>query len=249
MHLNATNQHSAPGIHKLLGAFLLDAGLLGVFWFVGMIFTTAIWVLSVYITNAGTIPNSQPGPLASMLIGVAALYLSIIALWAIRGRQVSVNSTPMTAQQSILLAVSCGLGLCLLIMLCTYVLNQLGLDLRPGNQALLEDTGKGTPLMMGIFTLMIAPIFEELLFRKQIFARFHKAGYVICAYVSSSFLFAFMHEPEPTQGLARWGLMLLLYVVIGAGFAWVYQKTGRLWPAILAHATYNLLAIGVLFLV
>lgn len=248
MHLNATNLQHAPGIHKVLGAFLLDIGLLAVFWFAAMIFATAIWVLSVYIANAGTIPNSQPGPLASMLIGVSALYLAITTLWAFRGRQLSVNPTLMTKRAAAVLAVTCGLALCLLTMLCTYVLDQLGFNLRPGNQTLLEGAGKSAPIIVGLFTVMIAPTFEELLFRKQIFARFHKERYVLSAYFLSSVLFAFMHEPQPTQGLPEWGLILMLYAAMGAVFAWVYRRTGRIWPAILTHASNNLLAVGILFL-
>jgi len=43
-------------------------------------------------------------------------------------------------------------------------------------------------------------------------------------------------------------VMLMLYAGMGAAFAWVYQKTGRLWPAILAHASNNLFAVATLFL-
>lgn len=249
MHINATNDHPAPGIQKVLGAFLLDMGILAVFWFAAMILVTAVWVLSVYVANSGTIPNSQPGPLASMLIGVSGLYLSITSLSALRGKHLSVRSALlMTRKQSALLAVSCGVALCLLMMFCTYSLSLLGFDMRPGNQAILENAGKNTPLMVALFTVLIAPIFEELLFRKQIFARFHKSGYVVTGYFLSSILFALLHEPLPTQGWAKWTLILLLYAGMGAAFAWVYQKAGRLWPAILAHASNNLLAIGVIFL-
>lgn len=242
------NQQHAPGILKVLGAFFFDAGLLGVFWFAGMIFTTAIWVLGVYLANSGTIPNSQPGTLASTLIGVSALYLSIIALWALRGKQLSVKATRMTKRDSALLALASGLALCLLMMFCTYLLNQAGFDLQPGNQALLEDAGKNMPLFVAVFTIMVAPVFEEILFRKHIFARFQKEGYVVGAYILSSILFAFLHEPQPSQGIARWLVLLLLYAAMGAVFAWIYQKTGRLWPAILAHSSNNLLAVGILFL-
>ena len=248
MHIHGMNRHHAPGILTVLGAFFLDAGLLGVFWFAGMIFTTAIWVLGVYLANAGSIPDSQPGTLASTLIGVSALYLSIIALWVLRGKQLSVQATGMTKRDSALLAVGCGLALCLLMMFTMYLLNQAGLDLRPGNQALLEDAGKNTPLLVAMFTIMVAPVFEEILFRKHIFARFQKEGYAVGAYILSSILFAFMHEPQPSQGIANWLILLLLYALMGAVFAWVYQKTGRLWSAMLAHSSNNLLAVAILFL-
>ena len=90
--------------------------------------------------------------------------------------------------------------------------------------------------------------FEELFFRKQLFARFAAAGYAVSGYLLSSLLFALMHEPLPTQGITRWLLMLAVYGSMGAVFAWVYQKTGRLWPAILAHASNNIFAMSTLLI-
>lgn len=248
MQTSSIEINNAPSISKVLGAAILDIGLLGFFWFAGMLLLTALWTLSEYVSNAGTIPNTEPGPLALMLIGVLALYISIFILWAMRGRALSVKPTHATNKYSALLAISSGLFLCLLTMISTQGLNYLGLDMRPSNQALLEEAGKIAPLIIAFFTIIIAPVFEELFFRKQIFARFQKAGFTITGYLLSSLLFALLHEPLPTQGLARWSLMLLLYAAMGAVFAWVYQKTGKLWPAMLAHACNNLLAIGILFL-
>ncbi len=99
--------------------------------------------------------------------------------------------------------------------------------------------------MLAVF---IAPVFEELFFRKQLFARFAAAGYALPGYCLSSMLFALMHEPVPTQGITRWVLMLAVYGSMGAVFAWVYQKTGRLWPAILEHASNNVFAMKALLI-
>ncbi len=243
-----TKKNKAPGIDKVLGAFFLDIGLLGFFWFVGMILITAIWTLCVYLANTGTIPNPQPSQWATMLMGISSLYFSILIVGGARGRNLSLNPIPASRTYLAVLAITTGLAVCLLTMLCTYVLHYLGFELHPGNQALLQETGKTTPAIIGFLTLVIAPIFEELLFRKQLFTRFLVAGYTITGYLLSSVLFALMHEPTPTEGLVRWCLMLLLYAAMGAVFAWVYQKTGRLWPAILAHASNNLLAVGILLL-
>lgn len=243
-----TEKTKAPGIDKVLGAFFLDLGLLGLFWFIGMILVTAIWTVGVYLTKTGAIPNTQPSQWATMLMGVSSLYLSILIVCGARGRNLSLNPIPASRTSLTVLAITTGLAVCLLTILCTAVLHHLGLELHPGNQALLQETGKTTPVIIGLFTLVIAPVFEELLFRKQLFARFLVAGYTITGYLLSSVLFALMHEPTPTEGFVRWCLMLLLYAAMGGVFAWVYQKTGRLWPAILAHASNNLFAIGILLL-
>lgn len=240
--------NKAPGIFKMLGAVFFDVVLLGVFWFIGMILATAIWTLCQYLFHAGQIPNSQPDQFAQMLISILALYLSILALWAIRGQQLHLPQIVKPKKQMLLFAIAIGLVLCLFTMLSTSVLNAAGLKLQPSNQTLLEDTGKQWPIIVSVFAIVIAPIFEELFFRKQIFARCVRAGNVITAYLLSSLLFALMHEPMPTQGILQWLLMLGLYGSIGVVLAWVYRKTGRLWPAVLAHASNNLFAMSMLFI-
>jgi len=252
MHIantEASEKNKAPGIYKVLGAFFLDIGLLGLFWFAGMILATALWTLASYVGGDGAIPNSEPGPMATMLMGLSSFYISIFVVSAVRDNRLT--ALQGSASNSILaaLAIFSGLTLCILTMSILYALQYLGIELRPGNQALLEDAGKNTPVVVGIFVVLIAPVFEELFFRKQIFARFQAAGFTVIGYISSSLLFALMHEPLPTQGLLKWSLMLLMYGLLGAAFAWIYQKTGKLWPAILAHASNNLCAMAILLLV
>jgi len=248
MHTSRIEKNHAPGILKVLGAFVLDIGLLGLFWFAGMVLTTAIWTMNEYVSNGGTIPNSQPGPLATSLIGISSLYISILALWGLRGRDLHLKPWGQSVKASVVLAIFCGLCVYLLTISSTYALSYFGVEMLPANQALLEEIGKNAPMVVGLFTIVVAPVFEELFFRKQVYARFARAGFVISAYWVSSVMFALMHEPLPTQGIAKWAVMLMLYAGMGAAFAWVYQKTGRLWPAILAHASNNLFAVATLFL-
>lgn len=241
-------ENHAPGIYKVLGALLLDIGILGVFWFFGMILATAIWTLCEFISNAGVIQDSKPGAFALILISIPALYASILALWAWRGQQLTLKQYPTQNKKRALLAVATGFSMFLFTTACTYALNAAGIGLQPSNQALLEDIGKQTPVFIMLLVIMIAPVFEELFFRKQIFARLVGSGYVKSGYLISSLLFALMHEPLPTQGVAAWLLMLGLYGGMGATFAWLYRKTGMLWPAILAHAANNLFAVSALLI-
>jgi membrane protease YdiL (CAAX protease family) len=245
----ASEKNKAPGIYKVLGAFFLDIGLLCLFWFAGMLLSTALWTLATHYGNGGALPSSEPGAMATMLMGLSSFYVSIFVVSAVRNNRLTVQQGTASNFSRAALAIFGGLTLCILTMSILYALRHLGLELKPGNQALLEDAGKNIPVLAGIFVVLIAPVFEELFFRKQIFARFQAAGFPVTGYILSSLLFAMMHEPLPTQGLPEWCVMLLLYGLIGASFAWVYQKTGKLWPAILAHASNNLCAIGILFLV
>jgi len=244
----ALEKNKAPGIYKVLGAFFFDIGLLGLFWFAGMILATALWTLATHIGGDGAKPNSEPGPMATMLMGLTSFYVSISVVSAVRDNRLTTLQGPASNSSLAALAIFSGLILCIFTMSILFALQHLGIELRPGNQALLEEAGKNIPVVVGIFAVLIAPVFEELFFRKQIFARFQAAGFPVIGYISSSLLFALMHEPLPTQGLLKWCFMLLLYGLLGAAFAWIYQKTGKLWPAILAHASNNLCAMGILLL-
>ncbi|MGH8105924.1 MAG: lysostaphin resistance A-like protein [Arenimonas sp.] len=245
---NGEINKQTPNIYKVLGAFVLDIGLLAVFWFLGMILATLVWTLNEYFSNGGLIANPQPGQFALMLISIPTLYVSILVLWALRGRHVILKQIPTPQKKLFLFAIAAGFLLFLLTTLSTYLLNAMGTPLQPSNQALLEDIGKRTPILITLFAITVAPFFEELLFRKQIFARFVCGGYVVAGYVISSLIFALMHEPVPTQGLTRWLLTLGLYSGMGALFAWIYRKSGKLWPAILAHASNNLFAMSALLI-
>lgn len=213
-----------------------------------MLLASAIWAVVSAINYGEQSLKQAPGPIAILLIGIPTLYAAIVALWAWRGRVLVLKQPLKPVKNKLLFAVGVGLVLCLATTLITYMLSITGLKLAPSNQQVLQNLGKQWPLVMVFFAVAVAPVFEELFFRKQLFARFANAGHVLLGYMLSSLLFALMHEPFPTQGIGAWLLMLALYGALGAVFAWVYRTTGRLWPAILAHASNNFFAIVMLFI-
>ena len=241
-------KNKAPGIFPVLGAAVLDIAIVGVFWFIAMFFASAFWAISEPINQRGQMPSSQPGTLALLLISMPTLYLAIFALSAWRGRKLFLKQTPTSNARLAVLAIITGFATFAGTVSSTYLLNAYGMELKPSNQALLETLSNQWPTLTTILAVFIVPVFEELFFRKQLFARFAAAGYAVSGYLLSSLLFALMHEPLPTQGITRWLLMLAVYGSMGAVFAWVYQKTGRLWPAIVAHASNNIFAMSALLI-
>ena len=83
-----------------------------------------------------------------------------------------------------------------------------------------------------------APIAEEVLFR-GVFQRGleRRWGRPRLALVLSAFIFAGFHLEA-----VQFPVLLLL----GLLFGWLYQRSGSLWPSIVAHATNNLVAVLVL---
>ena len=112
----------------------------------------------------------------------------------------------------------------------------------------LEQALAFSPLLLIFVAVLMAPLSEELLFRRVLFGRLWAVGKPMAGLVASSLLFALMHEIPGTTS-APWPMnlvLLLFYALMGASFAWIYRRRGTLWAAILAHATNNLLACAML---
>ena len=80
-----------------------------------------------------------------------------------------------------------------------------------------------------IFTVIVAPIAEELIFRKLIIDRTNKYGGVVCI-VLSALMFGLMHG-NFYQFFYCFGIGLIL--------GYIYYSTGKILPCILLHATIN----------
>ncbi|MDN5780451.1 MAG: CPBP family intramembrane metalloprotease [Luteimonas sp.] len=121
---------------------------------------------------------------------------------------------------------------------------QAGIEQVPTNQPLIEAMGARHPAMLLLLVVLLAPAYEELLFRRVLFGRLWAAGRPLPGLVLSSAAFACMHELPGTggNGLLASSLLWICYAVMGALFAWVYRATGTLWAAIGAHALNNLIA-------
>lgn len=119
----------------------------------------------------------------------------------------------------------------------------MGSSMSASNEEYVEQLFATSSALAFFHLVVLAPVIEELLFRKFLFGRFAKAGLSALGIVATSALFALMHEPFPSdaQTGAGWLLLLLDYFLAGALFAGVYYKTGRLSAAMAAHATNNLI--------
>ena len=106
-------------------------------------------------------------------------------------------------------------------------------DLAP---VLAEMASPGWFLLAGA---VVAPIVEEIFFRGFVFAGLRVAyGWKGAALLSST-LFAVIHF-QP--------LAILPLVLLGYFFAYLYQRSGSIWPAILMHMTINSVTLGVAYM-
>ena len=123
-----------------------------------------------------------------------------------------------------------------------------GVTPEPSNVAVIEAVMARQPLFLMVFAVLIAPAYEELLFRRVLFGRLWAAGRPWLGLILSSAAFALMHEFPGANGNS-WQATLVLWLTygfMGAVFAAVYWRTRTLWAAYAAHALNNALALAVM---
>ncbi len=145
-------------------------------------------------------------------------------------------------------AVLTGLALVAASALLTELLSLAGDVPDPGNMKLLEALYAANPLWLILVAVVLAPLAEELLFRRILFGRLLAAGRPWIGLVATSLLFGLLHEP-PLGSDHPWLMhagLLGFYALMGAAFAWLHRRTGTWWAAVAAHAVNN--AVAALFL-
>ena len=102
-----------------------------------------------------------------------------------------------------------------------------------------DAAGFGDRLTLGVITILLAPVAEELLFRGVLFPGIRDLGFPRLAVWGNSLLFAGVH-----LNLATFLPLLLLALVLTR----LYEKTGNLVSCITAHSLFNALNFLLLFL-
>jgi membrane protease YdiL (CAAX protease family) len=98
----------------------------------------------------------------------------------------------------------------------------------------LAETSNGTVLQFALMVLLgglFVPFAEELLFRGVLYGWLRRWG-VVLATVVSAVVFGLFHIAP---------VLIIAAVVIGILNAILYERSGSLWPAVVAHAVNNVL--------
>jgi membrane protease YdiL (CAAX protease family) len=132
-----------------------------------------------------------------------------------------------------------GVGIALMILSMGFnavynlVLSQFDLQAQMDLVALFEDLPSPWLLLLG--GIVVAPVVEELFFRGFVFAGlrerygWRKAGLI------SAGLFAVLHF-QP--------LMVVPIFLLGMIFAYLYHRSGSIWPAVIMHVLTNAAGLG-----
>lgn len=104
--------------------------------------------------------------------------------------------------------------------------------------ALRNSGSAGQLIAMGLVTILLAPVAEEILFRGVLYPAARQYGFPRAALWGSSLLFATIHF-----NVAAFGSLLLLALLL----VWLYERTGNLLAPIAAHVTFNAVNFALFF--
>lgn len=110
------------------------------------------------------------------------------------------------------------------------------LGVEPGSN-IPEDAFDSVPLvvLVGVLSLVFAPIMEETFFRGFLFGGLRGRWGVFWAALGTGFLFALAHL-DP--------LVFIPFTLVGMLFAWGYFYSGSLLASMIAHLLFNALSFG-----
>ena len=93
-------------------------------------------------------------------------------------------------------------------------------------------------VMLSLLAVLVAPFAEEIFFRGFIFSGIgNRYGYGWGA-ILSALIFALVHV------LTLWQLGVMVPIfLLGLLLAWLYMRTGSIWPCIFTHFAYNTIAL------
>ena len=117
------------------------------------------------------------------------------------------------------------------------------------NQQQIENilTNGGLAPML-ITTIFLAPLLEELIFRKCIFSLCGK-NRIVLAYIVSIILFVLPHMLSTSTDIGTWVLQCIPYVVAASLLATIYHLSGfNFYVGLFAHISNNILAIILVFI-
>jgi len=252
-----------------VAGFLIDFGLAALLLAILSLVTGLAWglyrglVVGAEAAAAGTpapdaaaLPTllGTPGPLAQILMALVSTggVALILYFWRRRAdrseRQASLHAAAKASTWLWTLLVAA-----LVIAgsnAIAFAAEQLGIKPVPTNLDLMTRAVDQFPLFLLLFAVVLAPAYEELLFRRVLFGRLWKAGRPWLGMLLSSLAFALVHEIPGTSanGPAEIAQLWLVYGGMGAAFCWLYQRTGTLWAPIAAHGLNNAVALAALAL-
>lgn len=168
------------------------------------------------------------------LVGIAAASAFIGAMVALVPRVRSLAAVGLRRTSGRWLLIGAGVGLLgyainrLVVLLYVWISG----DYSNPQQGMANIVMDGSILQFALLIALgglLTPLGEELLFRGTLFTWLRRWGFVLAAIISAV-VFGIFHG---------FNVVLPVAIVLGLLNAYVYEKSGSIWPAVIAHAVNN----------
>jgi len=234
----------AEAARRDVGTYRLSLGLI-----------VSVLVLNFVLTLPLVADSGEDQAFSINSFALAALATQIPVLIVVYGRLIwpravtwqELGLQPLPLTRIVNVGVTVGLLGFLGTVLVELALSQIGL--RPNQFEQFGFVHTGGPLGLAVVLLLgsvTAPFAEELFFRGVLFGLLRRRQPLVLAYLVSGALFAAAHLTPGRMNPAEMAGLAIGIFVLGSLLAWTYQRTGSLYPSMVAHALNN--ATGLILL-
>ena len=177
--------------------------------------------------------------LAAAAVGVATLGAVGLAL-VVRVRSLAPLRLRLPGRRWLLVGLAAGAGMRVVTFAVALVWTHLTGDPTNPQQALVDGAVGGGWTLVGlvVFGGLVVPFAEELFFRGVVYSALRRYGPVL-ATLASAALFGIAHGVS---------VVLVVAFLLGVVNAVLVERSGSIWPAVLAHATNNTIALVLAYL-
>jgi membrane protease YdiL (CAAX protease family) len=168
----------------------------------------------------------------------AFVYLRLVLPGAITWTELGLK--PVRWEYALRMGLAAGLTGLVAIDIVGTLLSQVGL--RPNQLEQFQFVLTEGPLAFAALLIaagLVAPFVEEVFFRGFLFGLLRRRYPLWVAYVLSTVLFTVLHNDPSRMNAPQMAGLSVGIALLALMLAWLYQRTGSLYPGMLAHAINN----------
>lgn len=210
-----------------------------IFWglmlleFIGVVVIVKIYIQPVYKEWLG---SSLYG---GMLVGptIAILLLTALYLWGIKGKggwgEAGVRAFQRSEWKRMVLW---GIVLMVAGTILIFLTAQIGNDVDNAKTDSLKESMSGINIILALLSAaVLSPLYEEIFYRGFVYRFLRVRLGVGVGLVASALIFTAAHYPTTNA--------MPVNFVDGLVFAWLYEKSGSIWPGVIVHGVLNAISI------
>ncbi|MCA1646507.1 MAG: CPBP family intramembrane metalloprotease [Chloroflexi bacterium] len=179
---------------------------------------------------------------------VAFVYIRLVMPGAVTWTELGLR--PLGLDYVVRMGLAAGLAGLVVIDIIGTLLAQVGL--RPNQLEQFQFVLNEGPLAFVILLIaagIVAPVVEEIFFRGFIFGLHRRRHPLWQAYLLAAVLFTVLHNDPSRMNLPQMAGLSIGICLLAVMLAWLYQRTGSLYPGILAHAVNNATGLILFYIV